>query len=613
MTLLGDRVTLKSKVFHPQEVLMVVENFFRGCSGASAALLVAFVLVLTACAGSAPGTETPPDSAAVGGQAEPKGAVSADSSRTGGGSPGIAEPPTEESEREWKVDDRGRRYHLRRIPRIKNGYKWLDEEHTRIRYLYGLTYDVVDHDEKTFLVKVYEAEESERPAGTAEETEDEADGSTPAAPVERREVVSVELADLVHFESFGDGLPHSGQWRHGFVLADMDGNGHLDVVHGPPRKGTGLPQIFLGDGEGAWTPWKTDFPTELYDYGDVAVADFDRDGHMDLALAMHLRGVRVLVGDGEGGFTPWSEGLAYDEAKAGDESVFSSRAIHAADWNGDGWMDLVALGEGISAPAFSQLKTSDIPLSPSRGLRLLLNKGDGTWKEIRGEDSDQSLGNSLAIGDFNGDGFVDALTASMSRGWNRVLYLGDGATDWEQMEVDALRPKQLTNAVAAGDLDGDGLDDIVVSFTHRNDEAWRTGVDLLFTRNGDSGLSWERQTLVEIESDRFFVTGLAVGDLTGDGAADLVALTADGQVWPFISVDGGDFVREAGAELPARSRPGCNGYAVRIADLDDDGRGDVVAAFAGEGSGMPGLLAKKGCPGGGALGAWRSTGRSSDR
>src|SRR4029453_9919415 len=102
-------------------------------------------------------------------------------------------------------------------------------------------------------------------------------------------------------EEFGRGLPQRGQWREGFAVVDFDGDGNLDIVHGPPRKGSPVPVVFLGDGHGNWRQQalKSSRPGG-YDYGDVAVADFNRDGRLDVVLGIHLRGLVVLVAGGAG-------------------------------------------------------------------------------------------------------------------------------------------------------------------------------------------------------------------------------------------------------------------------------------------------------------------------
>jgi hypothetical protein len=100
---------------------------------------------------------------------------------------------------------------------------------------------------------------------------------------------SLLLLTRLRFTPFGQGLPPSGQWREGFAIAGMNG-----------------------------------------------------DGHPDLALAVHLRGLIALLGDGMGGFRDSSQGRDF---ALGGKSAFSSTALRLVDWNGDGRPDILALGE----------------------------------------------------------------------------------------------------------------------------------------------------------------------------------------------------------------------------------------------------------------------------
>ena len=120
------------------------------------------------------------------------------------------------------------------------------------------------------------------------------------------------------------------------------------------------PQIFLGDGKGDWQRWNAaSFPPPRLDYGDVAVADFNGDGRLDIAFAVHLRGLVVMVASADGTFVPWSKGLEYARPEEHEGTAkFSSRHLEAVDWNRDGRVDLVAMGEGPAMARGSSGKES---------------------------------------------------------------------------------------------------------------------------------------------------------------------------------------------------------------------------------------------------------------
>src|SRR6187431_1087564 len=112
------------------------------------------------------------------------------------------------------------------------------------------------------------------------------------------------------FRSAGDGLPRRGQWRDHFAIADVDGDGHPDVVHGPARKASGGPVVFRRANDERWQPWDAlRVPALGYAYGGVATGDFTGDGVADVVLAGHLRGLVALRGARDGTFVAASRGL----------------------------------------------------------------------------------------------------------------------------------------------------------------------------------------------------------------------------------------------------------------------------------------------------------------
>lgn len=390
-------------------------------------------------------------------------------------------------------------------------------------------------------------------------------------------------APSLRFVPFGAGLPASGQWREGFRIADLNGDGHPDIVHGPPRKQPGPPVIFLGDGKGAWTRWReAHFPDLPYDYGNIEVADFNRDGNLDLAMAVHYRGILVLEGDGRGGFSDASRGLGFDASGA---SGFSSRAIRALDWNGDGLPDLVAVWEG---PRLGATRTA-----APRGVVVFLNRGAAGWRRQETALSPGIFSDSLALGDFDGDGHTDVATGSMVLGRNDLVNLWRAGGSAVSVPVEIPGPNHYVQAVAAGDFDGDGQDDLAIAYLSLEKEIWYSALDVVYARPGGK---WERRTLSR-EAGRDVAVALGSGHLRGPNARDLVAVTTRGETIVYLGDGRGGLVRSA-SSIPVYGA-GCRGAHIELADLDGDGRDEIVTSFADEPH-------AGGCPSGGGITAWKS-------
>jgi hypothetical protein len=360
--------------------------------------------------------------------------------------------------------------------------------------------------------------------------------------------------------------------------------------------------ILLGDGAGGWRPWaEARFPAVRYSYGDARAADFDGDGHVDVALAQHLQGVLVMLGDGRGGFRLASEGLPWELPGAGGAATgFSSRALAVADWNGDGRPDVLALGEGPRPARESGHGTRGLLPSESFGVAVFVNRlgqADGGWSRVdQGLDFGQVFGDALAVGDFDRDRRLDFVTASNVFGRRDLVGFGAEGGGWRYLEVEALRPHAYTKAVAVADFDGDGRDDLVVSQVSNQAARWWTALDVLYSRPD----GWQRRTLASTEGRGDFATALGAGDIDGDGATDLAAITEAGATWIFLGDGAGFLIRESSPEIPAMLG-GCTGYHVQIADVDGDGRGEVVEAYAGEPSA---IFDPERCPSLGAIRAW---------
>lgn len=486
----------------------------------------------------------------------------------------------------WLKDAEGREYFLDKLAKSAGPYRRNDDK--TVRTVWGIVLRVEKEDDENFYYRVYRQTAAEAPMSVR--------GEAPSQ--EQLEAVaksysSVGETDRLQATSFANGLPASGQWRHGFDVADMNEDGFLDVVHSSARKTLAVPQIFLGDGKGNWRSWSAaKYPQRPFDYGDIAVADLNGDKHLDLVLGVHLHGLIALLGDGKGNFTDWSKGLDFVVPRAGVPPGFSSRAVAISDWNGDKRPDIIALGEG---PRLSVDRTSP-NIGDSNGIVVYLNQGNGSWvRKDEGTGSDKLFGDTIVVGDLDKDGRKDILTPSNTYGRKDIVTFAKKDGSWQSINIPSIRPAGYVRGVAIADWNGDGRNDFATGFVNRELGIWRTGVDVQLAQADGS---WLRVPIWSVEG-RASVTALAAGDLNGDKKADLVALSGDGETWVFLGDGNGGFAKDA-AGIP--SLEDCKGYHAELVDLNKDGKAELISSFAGEAS--P-LLSPGRCPSGGAIQAWQ--------
>jgi VCBS repeat protein len=465
----------------------------------------------------------------------------------------------------WLRDSSGREYSIEKLP--KNQAQKIDRN--RIQTIWGIPMDIVSEDAEFYYFKSYKPGKETGPVVRTEPPTGEQ-----VAAIDALYRSAIGSSDRLAFVPFDEGLPRQGQWRDGFAIGDMNEDGHLDLVFGPPRKSLGGPVIFLGDGTGKWTRWKdVHFAPRPYDYGTAAVADLNGDGHMDIVFGVHLHGLIALLGDGKGNFSDDSKGLEFAQPGHGAGFAFSSRAIAIADWDGDGRPDIVALGEGPRLDLTSETKGIR---SQSMGLIVYLNQKDGGWRRLDlTSGAGKSFGDSIAVADFNGDGKPDVATGSMMMGRRDILMMSGSKNAMSSVDLDVLRPNILVRSVAAADFDGDGKMDLVIAYTAFEEGKWRSAVDVLYQIAPGR---FSRETLGWVMGNGG-PTAVATGDLDGDGIPDIVTGTAEGEVWVFLGGHGVTFSRE---HPLASSFTDCAVTGLLLRDLDGDKRDEIVASFATE-------------------------------
>ena len=503
----------------------------------------------------------------------------------------VPEPESEESAAgeavEWKRDAEGREYRVEALDRALVDHR---QEDGKAVTRWGIVADVEGEDERFVYIRVYRRPEGaggprrQAPPPIAGQPGAEPRSSAAAAWPGIPEASWLELAPRQ------GGLPEPAQWRNAFRLADLDGDGRLDLALPPGRKRFGGPVLLLGVGDG-WRRWsEAGLPAVAWDYGDVEVADLDGDGRNDLAFAMHLKGLLVLAQVGPGRFEVASDGL--DLGRRSDGGLpFSSRALRSVHLDGDGRLDLVALGEG------PRLATGGAAPDPGAwGLRPVRNRGEGAWELLPPlPGSERLFGQTLAVGDVDGDGRRDLLAASDAAATAGMLVLAS-AEGPRTVGLDLPAGFRVV-APAIGPPEAGGAR-LALATTGWDGTRWRSTLEVLHPAAGGG---WRRETVVTLDGANR-LTALAYADLDADGRGDLVVGTDDGALVLLRQRGDEGWVREEGSPLEEGS--GCRVYHLEIA-VDGDGSVLLAAGRAGERKGDP-LLGggQDGCAGGGDLHVW---------
>lgn len=267
----------------------------------------------------------------------------------------------------------------------------------------------------------------------------------------------------------------------------------------------------------------------------VAAADYDGDGRVDLAVVDFTRAVNVVRNLGASGFA----------RKVSYRTGLGSTAVTAGDFDGDGSADLAVVNAGAGT------------------LSVLLNDGRGRFTKV----GDHAVGRSaldVASGDFDDDGRLDLAVASpLGRSVTVLRNVGAGGFERSQR----IGTGGGAAGLAAADFDGDGTPDLAVAVDGAIDVTSTDGALVQILLSKHDGTFRPGGSVAA-----GFIEGITAGDVNGDGRADVVV--AD--IW-----------RRAVVALPGRgdgtlgepvpSGQGLSAVDVAMADVDGDGVLDAVA------------------------------------
>jgi len=320
--------------------------------------------------------------------------------------------------------------------------------------------------------------------------------------------------------------------------ADLDGDGDIDIV---VAKEFGANVVLINDGAGRFTDGSAArLPLVVHDSEELALADFDRDGDVDVVFVSEDDLVNeYYLNDGRGFFT---------DAGARLPAAGESNAVQAADIDGDGDMDLLI---GNAGQDFA-----------------MINDGAGTFADETGArlPADASITQDLALGDVDGDGDLDLVQGNED---GNKLLLNDGRGVFATAAAGRLPlppAGEETRRASLGDVDGDGDLDLYlanVRFMRQRDPQDR----LLL---GDGAGRFTDATRDWLPVDAFNTVDGHLVDLDADGAPDLVRANAFGGGFEALLNDGRRrFVDRTAALFPPTLTG--DGIDVESADFSGDG------------------------------------------
>jgi len=277
--------------------------------------------------------------------------------------------------------------------------------------------------------------------------------------------------------------------------------------------------------------------------------DVDKDGDLDIALAVEYGANRLYINDGQGHFS-WKEG-AFGQASHDTEHVVGT------DFNQDGHVDFIFIAEDDQTH------------------QLFFGNSDGNFSDESDRIPAMSEGNALAVGDLNGDNLPDIVVGNTGEKNQNFLWLNNPDQPGRFMDVTRDRLPQVqdnTQGIALADIDKDGHPDMVLGN--------ETPPNTLYLNDGSGHFS--------DHSDRLdLVTPLEtrevhVRDFTGNGHLDILFfnLTSNNSGWdknPRVRLlvnDGqGHFNDETSDRLPYNA---FSVYAGIPVDLNRDGSLDIL-------------------------------------
>ncbi len=411
-----------------------------------------------------------------------------------------------------------------------------------------------------------------------------------------------------------------------FALPDLDGDGDDDLVVCTPQADVGgstdRGAVSFHDAatagvdvahDAGWLTLSGNSSDDDFGSALAVLGDYDGDGFVELAIGasqndaygtddgtVYVIGAAGLTGDVYGPLEASS--ALWGNASNGN----LGSAVAGGDFDGDGIVELAsgAPGEGSGR--------GDVYVSfRANGLGNSDFPADASSFSITGVSTGDHLGEGLAFGDLDADGYDDLVACSPddddAGGLSGSCWVFAGASTRDGVgssgvvvssACDAVitgaagdRLGATSRSVAVGDLDDDGADDLALGAPGGDGAG---GATWIFANGTVTGALTSADAAWVVTGDGALGTAVAVADVTGDGMADLLggAPTAggagEGAVYLLAAPAPGTYTLPADQDASWTGEAADDAFGTALgagADLDGDGVSDLVVAAVGNDAG----------------------------
>jgi hypothetical protein len=384
------------------------------------------------------------------------------------------------------------------------------------------------------------------------------------------------------------------------TLGDLNGDHNIDIVTVNDVSDTVSALLGSGNGAFAATPDSStgsNVTASNRSSTSVELGDLNGDARLDVVVAADQ--VVVMLGDGQGGFAQpvhYVDGGVRDWIALTDLNGDSKTDILFKGNNGGGVGALLGSGDGTFGAATTCTALTDVgtaaagdldgdgkpdvafeyTLETGAGLGVWLGNGTGTFAQshsVAGVKQYRSTSGGIALGDLNRDSRLDIVRLGDiggGTGTARVLLGADsGGFKPDAEYAVGLEP----GSVALGDFDGDGSLDVLTSSLNYSTPISLQGMSVLLG-NGDGTFRGSVEFTTAADA-----SAIAVADLNADGRTDLVAAFDPGPLSVYLAKGDGKFAD------PADYSPGIGPVSIAIGDVDRDTKPDLLVANNGGASG----------------------------